>query len=112
MPTTKLTYHEVLNEYRKVLEAHPGKALQVAPDIYAVLDTNNYLYCVATGLSGELDLDSAFDFDASAFDDEVGAWDGETPEQTLSYIRATHLVDRPDSDSAAPPSNDLQGPGF
>jgi hypothetical protein len=96
-----LTYVEVIESYREILLANPGKALKSGDGIYAVLT----LYkgkAFVTGVHSESDSvitdevaeEYSFDFDASAFSD-AGGWDGMTQEETLLEILCPEFINGP-----------------
>ena len=96
-----LTYDEVMQSYREILLANPGKALKSGEGIYAVLT----LYkgkAYVSGVHSDSDVvitdedaeENSFDYDESAFSDE-GGWDGMTQEETLLEILCPVFIKGP-----------------
>nr|WP_237143867.1 hypothetical protein [Pseudomonas fluorescens] len=54
-----MTYNETLASYQRLLEANPGKALQIGDDCYAVLINGTLSGAYAT-LDGAVDLGCGF----------------------------------------------------
>ena len=71
-----MTYNETLASYQRLLEANPGKALQIGDDCYAVLINGTLSGAYAT-LDGAVDLGTIFHFDREAWDAECECWDGD-----------------------------------
>ena len=89
-----MTFQELMNEYRRILEANPGKALLIGSDTAAVLMDGHLFGCHCSAVNG-LSIGEAFDFDASAWDDEAGCWDCDDTGgiETLDAINNPVLVD-------------------
>lgn len=80
-----MTYAQVLESYKNLLLQNPNSALHIGADCYAVLD-NGYLCVVTASQDGSLDLDSASDFDSSAFISDESRWDGDTAENLMAQL--------------------------
>ncbi|MFK4136735.1 hypothetical protein ACI2KR_31380 [Pseudomonas luteola] len=88
-----LTFDPLMQAYKELLEANPGKALIIGPDSVACLDKNGYLYGAELD-DGRVLHDGFTDFHEWAFDQERGCWDCETSQQeTLGYIQKPVFVD-------------------
>ncbi|NMX54201.1 hypothetical protein [Pseudomonas veronii] len=81
----KMTFKEVLEKYRQLLQAHPGKDLIIADGNAAVMEGGE-VYGAPLKLDGTLEFDSLYDFDANAFLADEGRWDGESSEQLQARI--------------------------
>jgi hypothetical protein len=77
-----MTFMQVLSAYRELLAEHPGHALKVVDGLAATL-IDGKLACVPVAADGSLEMQSAHDFDASAFIEAEGRWDDSTA-QALS----------------------------
>ncbi len=93
-----MTYDETLASYQRLLEANPGKALQIGDDCYAVL-INGTLRGAYASLDGAVDLRTAFDFDREGWDAECECWDGDVSGMQTAFCVATPLF----VDVLAPP---------
>eukprot|EP01132_Coremiostelium_polycephalum_P012225 gene12225-14946_t len=90
-----MTYDETLASYQRLLEANPGKALQIGDDCYAVLINGTLSGAYAT-LDGAVDLGTIFNFDPEGWDAECECWDGDVSGmQTAFCVAAPALVDLP-----------------
>lgn len=90
-----MTYDETLSSYQRLLEANPGKALQIGDDCYAVL-INGTLRGAYPTLDGTVDLGTTFDFNREAWDAECECWDGDVSGMQTAFCVATPtLVDLP-----------------
>ncbi len=88
-----MTYDEILSCYQRLLEANPGKALQIGDDCYAVL-INGTLSGAYPTLDGAVDLGTTFDFDRESWDAECECWDGDVSAMQTAFCVATPtLVD-------------------
>jgi len=81
-----MTFKEVLEKYRQLLQANPGKALLIADGHAAVMEGGE-VYGAPLKLDGTLEFDSLYDFDANAFLTEEGRWDGDSAEQMETRIQ-------------------------
>ncbi len=81
----KMTFKEVLEKYRQLLQANPGKALLIADGHAAVMEGGE-VYGAPLKRDGTLEFDSLYDFDANAFLTEEGHWDGDSAEQMEARI--------------------------
>jgi hypothetical protein len=88
-----LTYDQVLGHYRRLLELHPGKALHIGQDDYAVLDEDGYLYAVNKSDSETFSQAGVYDFDRSAYNTCVGGWNADTFVETWRYIEDPVFLD-------------------
>jgi hypothetical protein len=86
-----MKFRDVLEAYRNLLVANPGKALLTTGGNVAYLEDGE-LFGAALKLDGTPDLESGYDFDANAFLDE-GCWDGMTPEETRARITNPTFLD-------------------
>ncbi|HDS0958854.1 hypothetical protein LUW10_31355 (plasmid) [Pseudomonas veronii] len=90
-----MTYNETLASYQRLLEANPGKALQIGDDCYAVLINGTLSGAYAT-LDGAVDLGTIFHFDREAWDAECECWDGDVSGMQTAFCVATpSLVELP-----------------
>jgi len=65
-------------------DAPPGAILLLGSNLGATwMDSAPVWFDLDAGVSG------AADFDRSAWDDELGCWDGETPEETWGALEKT-----------------------
>ncbi|EKF8207443.1 TPA: hypothetical protein ACQ491_005828 [Pseudomonas aeruginosa] len=102
-----MTYDETLASYQRLLEANPGKALQIGDDCYAVLINGTLSGAYAT-LDGTVDLGTIFNFDREAWDAECECWDGDVSGMQTAFCVATpSLVDLP----PPPAGNDTPNQG-
>lgn len=85
-----MNYVDLLAEYRRILEENPGKALLIGNDTAAVLMDGQLFGCYHSAVTG-LALGEAFDFDASAWDDEAGCWDCDP----TGGLETTDAINRP-----------------
>ena len=86
-----MTYNETLASYQRLLEANPGKAMQIGDDCYAVL-INGTLSGVYTNLDGAVDLGTTFDFDREAWDAECECWEGDVSGMQTAFCIATPFL--------------------
>lgn len=90
-----MTYDETLASYQRLLEANPGKALQIGDDCYAVL-INGTLNGAYAPLDGAVDLGTIFNFDPEGWDAECECWDGDVSGmQTAFWVAIPAFVDLP-----------------
>ena len=87
-----MTYDQVLDHYRALLEANPGKALHIGHDNYAFIDPEGNLLGICDPKGG-VNLEEAFDLDRSAYNSCLGGWDGETCVDTRAHIKTPSFVD-------------------
>ena len=89
------TYDQILDQYRRLLAERPGEALITGADLVALLDpeTGDLVWTTYVDGPDVVDASTLADFDESAWG--VGAWDGETPEQTASFIEQPRYVKLP-----------------
>lgn len=87
-----MTYKEVLDHYKSVLEKNPGKALVIGNGNYAFLENGNLFGCQDT-LDGKPSASDSYDFDSSAFIEDEGRWDDDTAENLINQINAPVLVE-------------------
>ncbi|HGP0204724.1 TPA: hypothetical protein ACLEV2_001917 [Pseudomonas aeruginosa] len=83
-----MTYDETLASYQRLLEANPGKAMQIGDDCYAVL-INGTLCGAYTNLDGAVDLGATFAFDREAWDAECECWEGDVSGMQTAFCIAT-----------------------
>lgn len=93
--TAMRTYKQTLNDYRRLLAEHPGEALISGDGLVALLDPETGHLVWTTYVDGPdvVDATELNDFDSSAWG--IDAWDGETPEQTASFIEQPRFVKLP-----------------
>lgn len=87
-----MTYDQVIDHYRTLLEANPGKALHIGNENYAFIDPEGNLLGICDPKDG-VDLAEAFDLDRSAYNSCLGGWDGETCVDTRAHIKTPSFVD-------------------
>ncbi|HFK2002880.1 TPA: hypothetical protein ACGW3W_002175 [Pseudomonas aeruginosa] len=88
-----LKYSEVLDHYRRLLQANPGKALLICEGGNVAILEEGGVFGAAIRANGSVELDNPYDFDISAFDDDHGCWDGETPELAWERIQYPTFID-------------------
>ncbi len=91
-------YEGTLAEYRRILEANPGKALVIGDGSVALLQDGNLVgaSAIETAEGLRADLDATFDFDRSAWDSDNGCWDGDnSAADTMDAINHPHFIDLP-----------------
>lgn len=90
-PNGELTFDQVLDLYRLLLESRPGKLLKLAFDGAAGIEDGR-LFGTYVDTSRPGTTFEVYDFDRNAFQD--GHWLGETPEQTRAAIENPVFIDR------------------
>lgn len=107
-----LSYNQLYYLYDEILIDNPGTALVIGAGMFAAVDQGGVLYGMHADSDGQPDELSAFDFDRSCFSD--GAWEGETPEQTRSFIDNPVLVAFSPSPCPEPsePTRAFKAPGM
>ncbi|ENA26927.1 hypothetical protein HMPREF1487_09406 [Pseudomonas sp. HPB0071] len=86
-------FWEILDAYRLILEANPGKALHLGDDCYAFIDLEGHLLNCAEDINGRPDLVNASDFSSTAWNDELNCWDCDAgPSETMRHIQNPTLV--------------------
>lgn len=92
-----LEYHEVIEHYRRLLQAHPGKALLICEGGNVAVLEDGGVFGAAIRANGTIEIDNLYDFDISAFDTDQGCWDGETPELAWERIQNPTFIDLTDT---------------
>ncbi|WP_158892442.1 MULTISPECIES: hypothetical protein [unclassified Pseudomonas] len=88
-------YEGTLAEYRRILEANPGKALVIGDGSVALLQDGNLVGASASETAEGLrvDLDTRFDFDRSAWDTDNDCWDADdSAMSTAEHIANPWLI--------------------
>lgn len=80
----RLTYDQVINVYKTLLQHCAGQLLKLGCDWAAGINDAGQLYCTNFDINKPGAVFEVFDFDPGAFVD--GHWQGETPEQTQAAI--------------------------
>lgn len=98
-----MTYDDTLAIYRRLLEANPGKALDLGCDTVAVL-IDGQLRAAYRHADGRVDLARAYDFNEEHWDDENECWAGD--DSSLSTADSINhptffLLDAQDADAAS-----------
>jgi hypothetical protein len=86
-----MTYDETLSSYQRLLEANPGKAMQIGEDCYAVL-IKGTLSGAYTNLDRAVDLGTTFYFDREAWDAECECWEGDVSGMQTAFCIATPFL--------------------
>lgn len=88
----KLTFKSVMDSYKAILLANPGKALLISQDNAAFLSAKGEV--MGAMVDSSFHPEEFYDFDESAFDDEIGAWDSDViANETQRWIENPVLVD-------------------
>lgn len=87
-----MTYDQVLEHYRALLEANPGKALHIGNDNYAFIDPEGNLLGICDPKDG-VDMDEAFELDSSAYNSSLGGWNEDTYLETRAHIKTPSFID-------------------
>jgi len=89
--TLVLTHDQVLDHYRALLEANPGKALHIGNDNYAFIDPEGNLLGICDPKDG-VDMDEAFELDSSAYNSSLGGWNEDTYVETRAHIKTPSYI--------------------
>ncbi|EKY4113708.1 TPA: hypothetical protein ACGW3M_000952 [Pseudomonas aeruginosa] len=89
MPTSQvLQFQEVIEHYRRLLVANPGKALVILAGGNAAVLQDDVVYGASIFVDGSVDMENLYEFEIDVFDVEQGCWcDDETPEEGWSRIK-------------------------
>jgi hypothetical protein len=87
MSDTKiLSFAEITARYAAILLAHPGHVLRIGPTDYAAIDDKGRVYGLESDEQGVIDPESKSALFDGAYNGVIGAWDGETHEQTMARL--------------------------
>lgn len=87
-----MNFEAVMEAYRNLLLANPGKALLITGGNIAFLDDKD-VYGASLMLGGTPDLANAYELETTAYDDGEGCWDGMTPGEMLERITNPTFID-------------------
>lgn len=88
-----LSYSDVIERYRRLLEANPGKGLLICWGGNVALLQDGEVIGAPLRRDGKPEMESSYEFEAEAFNEELGCWLDDTPAQTLSRIENPTFVD-------------------
>lgn len=92
MTIQPMKFRDVIEAYRRLLDANPGKALVIGGGNVALLEGGVVIGAPITR-DGLPDVNSCYDFDRNAYIEEEGRWDDETAEQLRASIETPAFVE-------------------
>lgn len=90
---TPMTFESAIDAYEDILDANPGKALQIGNATVAFIDANGYLAAANVVGGNRIDYDSAYDIYSGGFVD--GHWADHSIEEHWRNLLQPPLIEMP-----------------